>query len=105
MSDNPYESPTQTGRIDDDRPKTESTRWLIWLGVTSLLASAACLVVTVVRMIAVFQRIAASSTAPKPSDLANEISVIIISDYCILPLAILGIGLIVAGLLIRRPAR
>jgi len=56
-------------------------------------------------MTAAFDRIATSQTAPRPSDLAQGISLAAIPGYFVLPLAILGIVLIVAGLLLRSPAR
>lgn len=99
MSDNPYDSPSAAS----PPPRTQSTRWLVWSGVSCLGLAGLCLILTVVGMLASFQRIAESTTTPSPEDLASGIRLALIPSFAALPLGIIGIGLLIAGLIIRRP--
>ncbi|MDB4516953.1 hypothetical protein N9089_05065 [Crocinitomicaceae bacterium] len=62
-----------------------------------------CLVLTVTRMIFSFQAVAQASSTPKAKDLAEGISNALIPAYGVIPFAILGIALVIAGLAVRRP--
>ena len=99
MTDNPYRSPRTGGAS----PRTRSTRWLVWSGIACLGLALLGLAFTVVGMIASFHTIAQSSTTPKPSDLAHGITISLFATVATMPVGIVGIVLLIAGLLIRRP--
>lgn len=99
MTDNPYESTNTT----PEKAPTRSTRWLVRSGIASLAVAFACFLATLVGMLRAFNLIASSNTAPKPSDLAQGISVASIPSIAVIPLASLGVILIIAGLIIRQP--
>ena len=99
MVENPYES----GNASSSAPKTRATRWLIWSGIASLSLAATCVVITVVGMVLTFSSIANSATTPKPSDLAEGISVASLPSIAAVPLGILGVVLLVAGFIVRQP--
>jgi len=99
MTENPYRSPSTGG----PSPKTRSTRWLVWSGVVCLGLALLCLGFVVVAMLLSFHMISHSTTTPSPADLARNIRVSLLPSLAWMPLAILGIVLLIAGLLIRRP--
>ena len=99
MVENPYES----GDASSSAPKTRATRWLIWSGIVSLALAATCVVITVVGMVLAFNSIATSTTTPKPSDLAQNISVASLPSIAAVPLGILGVVLLVTGFMVRQP--
>jgi hypothetical protein len=99
MTENPYEP----GNATSADPQTRSTRWLVRSGIASLAVAFACFVTTLVGMLRVFNSIASSSTAPNPSDLAQDMSVVSIPSMAAGLLAILGVILLVAGVIIRQP--
>ena len=99
MVENPYESP----KAGSSAPKTRATRWLIWSGIASLILAATCVIITVLDMVLAFHSIAASTTTPKPSDLAQGISVALLPSIAVVPLGILGIVLLIVGLIVRQP--
>ena len=99
MTENPYQSSSNT---TSEKPPTRSTRWLVRSGIASLAVAFACFVATLVGMLRAFNSIASSTTAPKPSDLAQGISVASIPSIAVVPLATLGVILIIAGLIIRQ---
>ena len=99
VSENPYRSPSTGGAS----PRTRSTRWLVWSGAVCLGLASLCLSLTVVGMIVSFHTIAQSSTTPKPADLAHGISIALVPTVAGMPLGIVGVGLLIAGLIIRRP--
>ena len=61
-----------------------------------------CLLATVVRMMASFNSIADSGGTPRPSELAEGITLAVIPTYAAFPFGILGIVLLVVGLIVRR---
>lgn len=99
MSENPYRSPSTGGAS----PRTRSTRWLVWSGIACLGLALLCLVSTVVGMVVSFHTIAHSTTTPAPADLAHGIRISMLATVAGLPLGIVGIALLIAGLIIRRP--
>ncbi|NQU25046.1 MAG: MotA/TolQ/ExbB proton channel family protein, partial [Candidatus Nealsonbacteria bacterium] len=99
MDQNPYESTQTTGASR----RTRSTRWLVWAGVACFVIAAICVAVTVVGMIYCFSVIAESSSTPRPEDLARGISTAMLPIFAAIPFAVLGVILLVAGLVIRRP--
>lgn len=101
MAENPYRSPS-TG---DPPRRTQSTRWLVWSGIVCLGLASLCLSLTVVGMIMSFDTIARSATTPKPADLAHGISTSLLPMVAGMPLGIVGLALLIAGLLIRRPVK
>jgi hypothetical protein len=101
MDENPYESTAHGGGFR----KTQATRWLVWSGVVSLVLSVACLVATVAGMMASFRTMAEASAAPRAEDLARSISYALVPGYAIVPLALLGVILVVLGFVNRRPIR
>ena len=100
MTENPYDSPA-TSEVPH---KTRATRWLIWSGIVSLLLAAASFVCTIVLMIVAFEDAAASTTL-KPSQLARGISFSVYLAICIVPLAVVGLVLLVLGFVVRQPVR
>ncbi|HUT95587.1 MAG TPA: MotA/TolQ/ExbB proton channel family protein [Thermoguttaceae bacterium] len=98
MSENPYRSPSTGGAS----PRTRSTRWLVWSGAVCLGLASLCLSLTVVGMIVSFHTIAQSQT-PNPADLAHGIRMSMLATVAGMPLGIVGVGLLIAGLIIRRP--
>jgi len=99
MSSNPYESPICAERPQETRP----TWWAIWSGIACLLVAALCFLLTVAGMVLSFHTLAQSSTTPTPADLANGISIAMISSFAAIPLGLLGIILVIVGLAVRRP--
>jgi len=99
MTENPYRSPRTVG----PSPKTRSTRWLVWSGLVCLGLALLGVAFTIAGMIFSFHTIAHSSTTPKPSDLAHEITISLVATVATMPLGIVGIVLLIVGLLIRRP--
>jgi len=99
MTENPYKTPSSTG----SPRKTRSTRWLIQLGSTAIGLAMFCFALTIAGMIYSFQVVARSNTTPSPKDLANNIYMAAIPGYAVLPLGLIGIVLIIAGFLVRRP--
>ena len=98
------ENPWQPSHATYPKPPTRPTRWLVRSGIVSLAAAFVCFLATLVGMYLAFQSIA-HSTAPKASDFAQGIGVASIPSMASVPLAILGVVLIVAGLTIRQPIR
>lgn len=99
MNQNPY----QSGHASAAEPRTRSTRWMVWTGVGALLLAACCLIATVIGMMWSFNEIAASSNSPKPSDLANGISIAVFPSIAAAPLAVLGIVFLILGFVRRQP--
>lgn len=98
MEDNPY----TPGSIAS-KTKTRASRLILWAGCTLLALSALCVIATVLGMNWTFNTIANSSTSPKPSDLARGISTAMIPSIAAIPLAILGVALLIVGFLRREP--
>ncbi|WP_146596690.1 MotA/TolQ/ExbB proton channel family protein [Novipirellula galeiformis] len=98
MDDNPY----TPGSISS-KPKTRASRRWLWAGFTSLALATLCIIATVIGMIWSFDAVANSSTAPKPSDLATGISNAMIPSIGAMPLALLGVALLVVGFIRREP--
>jgi len=99
MAVNPYEP----GNVTSTTPKTRVTRWLVWSGIASLALAVVCVVTTAVGMMLAVRSIATSSATPKASDLAHDISVATIPSMAVVPLAVLGLVLLVLGLIVRQP--
>ncbi|MCA9038305.1 MAG: hypothetical protein KDA91_24435 [Planctomycetaceae bacterium] len=99
MTENPY----QTANTISRKPPTKSTRWLVRSGIACLAVAFACFLATLVGMLQAFDSIASSTTAPKPSELAEGISAASIPSIAVVPPEILGNILIIAGLIIRQP--
>lgn len=76
---------------------------MVWTGVGALLLAACCLIATVIGMMWSFNEIAASSNSPKPSDLANGISIAVFPSIAAAPLAVLGIVFLILGFVRRQP--
>ncbi len=83
--------------------RTRSTRWLVWSGAVSLALAVSCVVASLVAMRMVFATIARGGSAPKAADLAQGISLASLPSMIAIPLGILGIALVVAGLVVRQP--
>ncbi len=98
MEDNPYTPGTIASK-----PRSRASRPLLWAGFTSLALAAICIIATVIEMIWSFDAVAKSSTTPKPSDLATGISNAMIPSVAAIPLAILGVILIIVGFIRRKP--
>jgi hypothetical protein len=96
MVDDPRESGNQKTQ------KTRATRWLIWSGGVSLALAGVNVVMTVLGMMLTIRSVG-NSGSPKPSDLANGISMATLPSIFIVPLLILGVVLIIAGLVVRQP--
>ena len=103
MVENPYDSPTTTDGAP--KPPTQSTRTLVYSGIGCLVAALGAVVAMAIRMTTAFRSIATSDAAPKPSDLADGIGQGALFVVAAISLAILGLVLLVAGFLIRRPRR
>jgi len=99
MSKNPY----QPGTALNAAQKTRGIPWLVWSGIAALLLAALCLVATVAGMTLAFDSVANSPTTPTPSELANGISIATVPSVAAAPLGLLGIVLVIAGLIRRRP--
>lgn len=99
MTENPYDSPN----TKSSPAKTRATRWLNWSGIALLSVAATCIAVMVVGMVLAFNTVATSTTTPSPSDVAQGISVASLPAMAAVPLAISGVVLIVAGVVIRQP--
>lgn len=97
------ENSCEDGTASPPAPKTRATRWLIWSGITSLALAAICFAVTIVGMVLTLNSIATSTATPKPSDLAEGISTASLPSIAVIPLVVLGIVLLVAGLMVRQP--
>ena len=104
MSENPYQSPAAAGQpvipTDATRPRTGS--WLMLAGIVGLLLAGICTVLTVGGMMAGFRDAAG---ADNPAELAEGFSQALVWSVAISPLVILGGGLLLAGIVIRRSAR
>ncbi len=96
-------NPYQAGDASIAAPRTRATRWMIWAGAVALLLAVLCLIATVLGMTWSFDAIATSSTTPKPSDLASGISYPLIPSVAAVPLALVGIVLLILGFVRRRP--
>ncbi len=83
-------------------PRTRPTPWLVWSGVASLVLAVVCVLMTLAETIAVFNRLA-HMTMPKPADLAEGMSLALIPTIAAAPLGLLGIGLLLAGFIWRKP--
>ena len=99
MSKNPYQPGTALNAVQ----KTRVTHWLVWSGIAALSLAALCLVATVVGMTLAFDSVSNSPTAPTPTELANGISIATGPSVAAAPLGLLGIVLVIAGLIRRRP--
>ena len=99
MSDNAYDSPSAAS----PPPRTQSTRGLVWSGAVCLGLAGLCLILRVVGILYGFWRIAESTTTPTPADLASGIRLAMIPSFAAVPLGLIGLGLLIAGLIIRRP--
>ena len=100
MPENPYQS---NNASSSPPTRTRSTRWLVWAGAASLVLAVGCLVASVVAMRMAFATIARGGATPKPSDVAHGISLATLPSWFAIPLAILGIVLLVTGLVVRQP--
>lgn len=98
MTENPYEPAT----AGSSHSKTRATRWLVWSGVVCISLAALCLLATIVGMALTFESIAESSTV-EPSDLARGLNASLIPSMAAVPLAVLGVILLIAGLVRRKP--
>lgn len=74
--------------------------WLVWSGVASLALATFCLAWTAARILATYDSIADSPTSPRPSDLANGLSDALLPSFAAIPIGILGLVLLVAGLVL-----
>ena len=98
------DNPCQSANAASSAPKkTRATGWLVWSGVASLALGVVCAASTIIGMFVAVERIAHSTAAPKPSDLAQGISLALIPSVAVVPLAIVGIVLLVAGFAVRQP--
>jgi hypothetical protein len=95
------EKPYASANARSFAPKTRATRWLIWPGIGSITLAAACVVVTVIQMVLAFN----SSASSPATDFSEAIGVAIFPSIAAVPLGILGIVLLVAGLVVRQPVR
>jgi drug/metabolite transporter (DMT)-like permease len=86
-------------------PTTRPMWWLIGFGIVLLSIPLVSTVAGVLGFISTFESIATSPTQPKPSDLAGGIrfSVILVIGGALL--GMIGVVLIVAGMIIRRPVK
>lgn len=101
MSDESDQAPEA---LPSTLPKTQSTKWIIWSGGISLVIAVLCLGGTVISMQASLRAYLNFMTEPTPQDLANITIFGRIISFVVIPLALLGIVLFVAGLITRRPA-
>lgn len=85
--------------------RTQALRPLVWSGVAMMLLAAVCLAVSIGMMFLSFQTIANSSASPQPAELATGIGMAMLPLRLSLPLGLVGLVLLVAGLLIRRPVK
>ncbi len=99
MVENPYQSPDEA---PSKAKKTRPTRWLVRSGMASLVVAACCFVGTVVCMMVSFNRVGQSTSTPTPTDLAESIRWGLILSMPVVPLVILGIGLLVTGFVVRQ---
>ena len=101
MDQNPYQPP-QVRFSAATSPKSRATRWLVCLGVTSLLLAGLCFFVTLWGMLATFNTISTSSTELPASQVADGISRALLPSMMVGPLGLLGIVLLILGWLFRR---
>jgi hypothetical protein len=69
----------------------------------AIVLAVSCVVASVVTMIMAFASITESATNVSPSDLAQGVGVASVPSFFAVPLGILGIVLVVAGLIVRQP--
>lgn len=100
MTDNPFKS----GAILDDPRDPRATRWMLWFGGIAILLAILCLLATVAGIIWSYNSIAASSVAPKPSDVANGSSSVLILPVIAVPLFVVGLVFLILGF-VRRQSR
>jgi hypothetical protein len=77
--------------------------WLIGLGIVLLVVPLVTTVVGVLGFVSTFESIATSPTQPKPSDLASGIRLPFILVIGGGLAGMIGVVLIVAGVIVRRP--
>lgn len=96
---NPYKlSPS-----NDPGGRTQGTRWLVWLGLACLTLSLGCFTLACVIAYAAFRSIATSPSAPQPAQLAAALRWTVLPSLATVPLGVLGVISLVAGLVIRHP--
>lgn len=99
MMDESHQS-DNAGPSVSPRPRPRS--WLVWSGVASLVLAVVCVLLTLTETIRVFNRLA-HMTMPKPADFAEGMSLALIPTFVAAPLGLLGIVLLVAGFIWRKP--
>ena len=95
---NPYH-PGDASRV---APRTRATRWMIWAGAFSLLIAVLCVIATVLWMVWSFEILATAPSAPKPSDLANDVKNVLILFLVAGAIALVGVMLLILGFVRRR---
>ncbi len=97
------ENPYQSGIVPTKTPTTRPTLWLIWSGVASIVLAALCFAIAVVGMRAGFDRVARSGGTPQPEELAESLSRAMSTSLGGVSFVILGIVLLIAGFVVRKP--
>ncbi|MDG1896360.1 MAG: hypothetical protein P8J37_15765 [Fuerstiella sp.] len=98
MTENPYEPGTAAKPTSTKGPG----HWMIRAGIALLILAGICLAMTVVGMMLAFDSIANNATTPSPSDLAQGINLASLPSFAAVPLAILGVALLICGFFVRR---
>lgn len=88
-----------------DPESTETTQtkvgwpWQLKAGITLLALSSFCVAITVAMLADCYSAVAASSTSPKPSELAEGIANALRYSFPAAPLAVAGLTLLLSGVL------
>ncbi len=98
MTSNPY----QVGTTSEET-KTRATTWIVRAGIVTLVIGGLFLMITVVGVVWSFQGVANSSAASDSTNLASGISFAVIPAFVGMPLAVIGIVLIILGCVQRQP--
>ncbi len=97
----PYQNPYECNRVHYSAASAKTSRWMTWAGLIALILAGLCPVATVLGMMWSVSSIETSSSTPQPSELASDINKSIIPLYGAVPLTLIGISLLAAGLVRR----